>query len=70
MRKEACNIYLNQAIASLEKMRSAVNDLPPDAAISFLEAAQEVAEMFGKSVGEGLCEIAEKKLRHDYPRRP
>ena len=64
MTKKACNIYLDQAIASLEKMRLAVNDdLPPDAAINFLEAAQEVASMLGLSIGEGICAISEKQTR-------
>jgi hypothetical protein len=35
MNKEVCIIYLDQAIASLHKMRIAVSDLPPDAAVDF-----------------------------------
>lgn len=63
MTKKACNIYLDQAITSLEKMRSAVNDdLAPDAAVDFLEAAQEVIKMLGLSVGEGMCAISENSL--------
>ena len=63
MTKKACNIYLNQAITSLEKMRSAVNDeLGPDAAIDFLEAAQEVIQMLGLSVSEGMSAISKSSL--------
>ena len=62
MTKKACGIYIDQAIVALEKMRSAVNDLPPDATISFLEAAQEVTKMLGRSIGEGICAITETKL--------
>ena len=61
MTEKACLIYLDQAIASLQKMRVAVNDLPPDAAVSFLEAAQEVDEMLGKSVATGMWTITQTK---------
>lgn len=61
MTEKACLIYLDQAIASLQKMRVAVNDLPPDAAVSFLEAAQEVAEMLSKSVATGIWTITQTK---------
>ena len=61
MTEKACLIYLDQDIASLQKMRVAVNDLPPDAAVSFLEAAQEVAEMLGKSVATGMWTITQTK---------
>lgn len=61
MTEKACLIYLDQAIASLQKMRVAVNDLPPDAAVSFLEAAQEVAEMLDKSVATGMWTITQTK---------
>jgi hypothetical protein len=62
MTKKACNIYLDQAITSLEKMRSAVNDdLAPDAAVDFLEATQDVTKMLGLSVSEGMSAISEKQ---------
>lgn len=57
MTKKECNLHLDQTIAALEKMRSAMNDLPPDAAISFLEAAEEVNEILAKSVGVGMWTI-------------
>jgi len=61
MNKEVCIVYLDQAIASLHKMRIAVSDLPPDAAVDFLVAAQEVADMLGKSVTRGMWTINETK---------
>jgi hypothetical protein len=66
MTNKACLIYLDQAIASLQKMRTAVNDLPPEAAVNFLEAAQEAAEMLGKSVATGIWTIT--KMKHEQPR--
>ncbi len=63
MIEKSCVIYLDQAIASLHKMCVAVNDLPPDAAINFLIAAQEVAELLSKAVATGMWTINETK--HD-----
>lgn len=61
MIEKARVIYMDLAIASLHKMRVAVNAPPPDAAVNFLGAAQEVKELLGKALAIGMWKINEPK---------
>lgn len=61
MSKTQCLDYVNRAMVALEDMREALEDASPDAALAYLEAAQDVQDLVSRAVLEAMRSIIESR---------
>lgn len=67
MTKAVCLDYLDRALVALEDMREALADSSPDAALGYLEAAQDVHDLVSRAVLEAMRSIIENKTANALP---
>jgi len=61
MTKEACLGYLERAAEALQDMREMLEESTPDAALGYLEAAQDVHDLVSRAVLEAMRSIIDGK---------